>query len=55
MGLEQLSAVRSGGNGCGETGVVKVNEWPTKVKPVGADSVVAHPSKTAKVSALLTE
>ena len=43
VGLEQLSVVRSG-----EAGVVKVNDWPTKIKRVGTGSVVAHPSKPAK-------
>ena len=33
---------------CAEAGVVKVNDWPTRMKGVGANSVVAHPSKSAK-------
>ena len=33
---------------CAEAGVVKVNDWPTTVKHVGASSAFAHPSKTAK-------
>ena len=33
---------------CAEAGVVKVNVWPTRMKGVGANSVVAHPSKSAK-------
>jgi putative transposase len=32
----------------GEAGVVKVNDWPTMVKPVSAGSTATHPSKTAK-------
>ena len=35
----------------GEAGVVKLNDWPTKLKRVSADSVITHPSKTAKGAA----
>jgi hypothetical protein len=35
----------------GEAGVVKMNDWPMKVKRVGAGSVDAHPSKPAKGAA----
>ncbi len=31
-----------------EAGVVKVNDWPTTVKRVGASSAVSHPSISAK-------
>lgn len=33
---------------CAGAGVVKVNDWPTRIKGVGTSSVVAHPSITAK-------
>jgi hypothetical protein len=33
---------------CAEAGVVKVNDWPTRMKGVGTKSVLAHPSKTGK-------
>lgn len=33
---------------CREAGMVKVNDWPAKLKHVAASNSAAHPSKTAK-------